>query len=57
MVSTNNKGSMNIDSCKFRVSIRNFYLSKLPFNRLKSRNGVAIIMSYYGETEKVYPLL
>ena len=36
------------------VKIVDEYLNSLPFGNLKSRNGIAIMLSYFGEREELY---
>ena len=40
-----------------KVNIKESYLKMLPFENLPSRNGIAIVLSFYGESKDVYRLL
>ena len=40
-----------------KVNIPNDLRRGLPFGKLMSRNGTAIVMCYYGDTEEVIELL
>ena len=40
-----------------KVQIKNKYLESLPFGKLESRYGIAIMLSFYGDNEEVYRLM
>ena len=43
----------NFKEMELKVAIRDELRKLLPFNKLKSRNAVAIVLSYYGYSKQV----